>query len=135
MSGVKRLAGAVTALAVGLTGCAGGPVGPGELITKPGAEARAASGAFTAVIVEDDSQQPALLIPQIRDAEGQVVFTDSLQHTTRFGVGLVWEGQADALWILSSDHGHYRVTQLEGRWVKDAGGQPMPDEVARHASG
>lgn len=60
-----------------------------------------------------------MLKPRITNGSGEVVFTDSLLHTKHSGVALVWENNSDALWILSTDYGNYRVAQETGQ-IQDA---------------
>ncbi len=74
-----------------------------------------------------------MLKPRITNGSGEVVFTDSLLHTKHSGVALVWESNSDALWILSTDYGNYRVAQETAQWVKETG-KPMPSEVSQHVS-
>lgn len=132
MYGMTKLLAVCTVLSCVVAGCAT-PAAPGDLITMPGSTARAFSGAFTAEVAEEGSGDSGVLKPCITNGSGEVVFTDSLSHTKRSGVGLVWESNSDALWILSTDYGNYRVAQETAQWVKETG-KPMPSEVSQHVS-
>ncbi|MGY5765437.1 hypothetical protein ACXET9_09555 [Brachybacterium sp. DNPG3] len=93
------------------------------------------SGDFTAQVMTataDDGS--AVLHPTISDVDGTVVWTDDLDHVERFAPGLVWESEADVLWVLSSDHGTASVRRSgDGAWVKTMGTDGMPEDVAELA--
>lgn len=85
MYGVTRLLAVCTVLSCVVAGRAM-PAAPGDLITTPGSAARAPSGAFTAEVAEEGSDNSGVLKPRITNGSGEVVFTDSLSHTKHSGI-------------------------------------------------
>ena len=74
------------------------------------------------------------LRPVIRDADGAALWTDDLPHLERHSPGVVWESEADVLWVLSTDHGNASVRQdAAGEWEKTMGSDAMPPDVAELA--
>ena len=101
------------------------------LLATPAAAALAApSGDVTAIVVADGEE----LRPTIRDASGAPVWIDDLPHVDRYFPGVVWESDADVLWVLSTDHGDGSVRQgSDGAWARTMGGDGMPPDIAELA--
>ncbi|PMC74948.1 hypothetical protein CJ197_10690 [Brachybacterium sp. UMB0905] len=86
------------------------------------------TGSVLALLVEDGDT----LRPAIQDAEsGDELWRDDLPHVERYRPGVLWEQDADVLWILSTDHGHASVREdSAGAWVKTMGSEGMPEDIA-----
>ena len=93
-------------------------------------EVDAPSGDFTAIVVADGD----VLRPTIHDASGAPVWIDDLPHVDRYFPGVVWESDADVMWVLSTDHGNGSVRRAEdGSWARTMGGDGMPPDIAELA--
>ena len=101
------------------------------LLATPAASALAApSGDVTAIVVADGEE----LRPTIRDASGAPVWIDDLPHVDRYFPGVVWESDADVMWVLSTDHGNGSVRRAEdGSWERTMGDEGMPPDIAELA--
>lgn len=124
--------------AVGIAGllpaCAGQgpePVGPAP-ITEVGAEVASPSGKYTAVIDAAGDSVGVLL----REA-GQDVWGDDYGYSRAEPPALLWEAEADVLWVIPSDHapggpggGIFRIApRAEGGWSKEPAAE-LPEEIA-----
>ncbi|MCT1775627.1 hypothetical protein [Brachybacterium sp. p3-SID957] len=119
-----------------VTGLAAAAAGISSACTRRSADARLAqvdvprdapSGEVTAVVVEDGD----VLRLVIQDLSGTELWRDDLPHVERWFPGVLWEQDADVLWILSTDHGNGSVRQDEaGAWVKTMGSDGMPEDIA-----
>ncbi|MCT1996757.1 hypothetical protein M3C58_00810 [Brachybacterium muris] len=101
-----------------------------ERMAQVGVPRESPSGEVTASVVEDgDVQRPVIL-----DGSGMELWRDDLPHVERYVPGVLWEQDADVLWILSTDHGNASVRQdADGTWVKTMGSDGMPEDVAELA--
>lgn len=88
------------------------------------------SGEATAAVVADGGG----LRPVILDSSGTEQWRDDLEHVERYVPGVLWERDAEVLWILSTDHGNASVRQDDaGAWVKTMSSDGMPEDVAELA--
>lgn len=111
-----------------MTGCTGRAAD--ERMAQVGGPRESPSGEVTATVVEDGE----VLRPVILDASGTELWRDDLDHVERYAPGVLWEKDADVLWILSTDHGNASVRQdSAGSWVKTMGSDGMPEDVAELA--
>ena len=101
-----------------------------ERMAQVGVPRESPSGEVTASVVEDgDVQRPVIL-----DGAGMELWRDDLPQVERYVPGVLWEQDADVLWILSTDHGNASVRQdADGTWVKTMGSDGMPEDVAELA--
>lgn len=108
------------------------PVGPAP-ITEVGAEAESPSGEFTAVIDTAGDSVGVLL----RDASGQDIWGDDYGYSRAEPPALLWEAEADVLWVVPGDHvagdpaGEFFriVPRAEGGWSKERASE-LPEEIA-----
>lgn len=108
------------------------PVGPAP-ITEVGAEAASPSGEYTAVIDAAGDSVGVLL----RDASGQGVWGDDYGYSRTEPPALLWEAEADVLWVVPGDHvaggpgGEiFRIApRAEGGWSKEPAAE-LPEEIA-----
>lgn len=99
-------------------------------LIESGESAQSPSGSFTAELAETGDT----LTPRIVDAGGAEVWADDLPHVPRYAPGVLWETDADVLWILSTDHGNAKVSQgSDGAWVKTMTSDGMPEDIAEIA--
>lgn len=123
------LAALAAAGAAALAACSGRSRRKDRLATEE-LEVAAPSGDVTAIVVADGEE----LRPTIRDASGAPVWIDDLPHVDRYFPGVVWESDADVLWVLSTDHGDGSVRQgSDGSWARTMGGDGMPPDIAELA--
>ena len=126
---LSLMAGLAVALAAGVSAACTRRA-PDERMAQVGAPRESPSGEATAVVVEDGE----VLRPVIQDASGTELWRDDLQHVERYFPGVLWEKDADVLWVLSTDHGDSSVRQDEtGAWVKTMGADGMPEDIAELA--
>lgn len=117
-----------------LAACTGEPepVGPAP-ITEVGAEVASPSGEFTAVIDVAGDSVGVLL----RDATGQDVWGDDYGYSRAEPPALLWEAEADVLWVVPGDHvagepagEFFRIApRAEGGWSKQQVPE-LPEEIA-----
>ncbi|MBM7502025.1 hypothetical protein JOD52_002865 [Brachybacterium muris] len=101
-----------------------------ERMAQVGVPRESPSGEVSATVVEDGD----VLRPVILDGSGMELWRDDLPHVERYVPGVLWEQDADVLWILSTDHGNASVRQdADGTWVKTMGSDGMPEDVAELA--
>lgn len=101
-----------------------------ERMAQVGVPRESPSGEVSATVVEDGD----VLRPVILDGSGMELWRDDLPHVERYVPGVLWEQDADVLWILSTDHGNASVRQdAGGTWVKTMGSDGMPEDVAELA--
>lgn len=107
--------------------------------TRRGSDARLATteravlapgGEVEALLVADGDE----LRPTIRDLDGNTLWTDERAHVERQRPGVLWEQDADVLWVLSSDLGTVSVRgEADGSWVSTPGTDGMPEDIAEIA--
>lgn len=118
---------ALPVLAPMLASCVDGPrTDRATGIISPGESRQSPSGTYVGRLAEAGD----FLRPMILDGSDTVLWEDDLEHTTRQGPGLLWENNADVLWILSTDHGNGNVTLKGGTWTKTMTSEGMPPEIA-----
>ena len=111
-----------------MTGCTDDAVE--ERMAQVGVPRESPSGEVSATVVEDGD----VLRPVILDGSGMELWRDDLPHVERYVPGVLWEQDADVLWILSTDHGNASVRQdADGTWVKTMGSDGMAEDVAELA--
>lgn len=105
------------------------PPGP-EPVEEVGVPVPAPSGEVTAVIDAAGEELGVML----RDAEGTDFWGDDFPYRPDQPPGLLWEAEADVLWVLSEDLGAARIAQdSEGAWSKqpaDELDEEIPEEIA-----
>lgn len=105
------------------------PPGP-EPVEVVGVPVPAPSGEVTAVLDTAGEELGVML----RDAEGTDFWGDDFPYRPEQPPGLLWETEADVLWVLSGDLGTSRVAQdSEGAWSKQQADQleeQIPEEIA-----
>lgn len=122
---VELIAGSAALL---MTGCTDDAAE--ERMAQVGVPRESPSGEVSATVVEDGD----VLRPVILDGSGMELWRDDLPHVERYVPGVLWEQDADVLWILSTDHGNASVRQdADGTWVKTMGSDGMPEDVAELA--
>lgn len=101
-----------------------------QRMAQVGAPRESPSSEVTATVVEDSD----VLRPVILDGSGMELWRDDLPHVERYVPGVLWERDAEVLWILSTDHGNASVRQDDaGTWVKTMSSDGMPEDVAELA--
>lgn len=105
------------------------PPGP-EPVTEVGVPVPAPSAEVSAVIDAAGEELGVML----RDAEGTDFWGDDFPYRADQPPGLLWEAEADVLWVLSGDLGTARIAQdSDGAWSKQSADEldeQIPEEVA-----
>jgi len=105
------------------------PSGP-EPVDEVGAPVPSPSGEFAAVI---DAAGDALGV-LLRDSEGTDFWADDYPYEPAHPPSVLWQTDADVLWVLSEELGTARIRQdSEGGWSKEAAeelDEEIPEEIA-----
>jgi len=123
---------AVVVLAVVIAVAVATAPGPDPAVLVEGESRTSSSGQYTSEFFSEDSDGQHLVYPVIKDAAGAVVWSDDERYLqSAHPVGVVWQEDADVLWLLSSDIGSSRVVQVDGEWTKDWDQATPPPDIAR----
>lgn len=110
------------------------PVDPAVLVD--GETRTSFSGQYTSVFLFEEINGKRQLYPVIKNASGEVVWQDDQRYLmSAHPVGVVWQADADVLWLLSSDIGHSRVIQVNGAWTRDWQWDSLPEDIRAIAEG
>ena len=105
------------------------PPGP-EPVEEVGVPVPAPSGQVTAVLDVAGEDLGVML----RDPEGTDFWGDDFPYRPDQPPGLLWETEADVLWVLSDDLGAARIAQdSDGAWSKQSAEEleeEIPEEIA-----
>ena len=76
------------------------------------------------------------MYPVIKNAAGEVVWADDQRYLmSAHSVGVVWQEDADVLWLLSKDNGSSCVVEKDGVWVKDWNWSALPSDIEKIEKG
>ena len=129
------LAGAVGVVAVLVVWLWGGfAVNP--VVLRDGETRTSASGRYTSEFLSEEIDGKRNVYPVIKNSAGEVVWSDDERYLmSAHPVGVVWQENADVLWLLSGDIGASRVVEKDGKWVKDWDWETMPPEIKKIKEG
>lgn len=127
---------AVVVLAVVIAVAVATAPGPDAAVLVDGESRTSSSGQYTAEFFSEDSDGQHLVYPVIKDRAGIVVWSDDERYLqSAHPVGVIWQEDADVLWLLSSDIGNSRVVQVDGEWTKDRDQATLPPDIAEIEGG
>lgn len=123
------LAGLTLGIVLGLGACSlFGGSGSTELANSSGTVIDAPQGSASAELVAGPEQNGvATLVPVISEG-GAEVYHDPSAYSTRHGVAITWQSDGEALWVVSSDVGTFKVARTGAGWEKSAS-TDLPSDV------
>ncbi|WP_314456392.1 hypothetical protein [uncultured Actinomyces sp.] len=125
---------AVVVIAIGLVGCQGR--GRDSVVLREGEMRVSSSGRYTSEFLAEEIDGRRNVYPVIKNSAGEVVWTDDQRYLmSAHPVGVVWQEDADVLWLLSSDIGSSRVVEKDGAWVKDWDWSALPSDIEKIEKG
>ncbi|PMC74483.1 hypothetical protein [Brachybacterium sp. UMB0905] len=93
-------------------------------VAEIGVEVPAPSGEVSAVLDAAGDELGVVL----RDADGEDFWADDFSYDPAAPPALLWETQADRLWVLPAEGEPVRIAQdAQGAWRQQAGEQPPPE--------
>lgn len=126
LGGVAGLALAVV-FSLGAGGLFGGS-GSSDVANAAGTVIEASPGGVSAEFVAGPEQNGvATLVPVISQG-GAEVYRDAVAYSTRQGVAITWQPDGQALWVVTSDVGTFKVSRDGDTWTKVAS-TDLPAEV------
>ena len=129
------LAGAVGGVAV-LVVWLWGVFAVNPVVLRDGETRTSASGRYTSEFLSEEIDGKRNVYPVIKNSAGEVVWSDDERYLmSAHPVGVVWQENADVLWLLSGDIGASRVVEKDGKWVKDWDWETMPPEIKKIKEG
>lgn len=129
------LAGAVGVVAV-LVVWLWGVFAVNPVVLRDGETRTSASGRYTSEFLSEEIDGKRNVYPVIKNSAGEVVWSDDERYLmSAHPVGVVWQENADVLWLLSGDIGASRVVEKDGKWVKDWDWETMPPEIKKIKEG
>ena len=125
---------AVVVIAIGLVGCQGR--GRDSVVLREGETRVSSSGRYTSEFLAEEIDGRRNVYPVIKNAAGEVVWADDRRYLmSAHSVGVVWQEDADVLWLLSRDIGSSRVVEKDGAWVKDWDWSALPSDIEKIEKG
>ena len=116
-------------------GC-GGVFAVNPVVLRDGETRTSASGRYTSEFLSEEIDGKRNVYPVIKNSAGEVVWSDDERYLmSAHPVGVVWQENADVLWLLSGDIGASRVVEKDGKWVKDWDWETMPPEIKKIKEG
>ena len=124
----------VMVIAIGLVGCQGR--GRDSVVLREGETRVSSSGRYTSEFLAEEIDGRRNVYPVIKNSAGEVVWSDDRRYLmSAHPVGVVWQEDADVLWLLSRDIGSSRVVEKEGAWVKDWDWSALPSDIEKIEKG
>ena len=125
---------AVVVIAIGLVGCQGR--GRDSVVLREGEMRVSSSGRYTSEFLAEEIDGRRNVYPVIKNSAGEVVWTDDQRYLmSAHPVGVVWQEDADVLWLLSRDIGSSRVVEKDGAWAKDWDWSALPSDIEKIEKG
>lgn len=109
---------------------------PDQALLVEGETRVSSSGQYTSEFLVEEIDGKPYVYPVIKDSAGEVVWSDDRRYLmSAHPVGVVWQEDADVLWLLSSDIGTSRVVAEDGKWVRDWEWETLPPDIERIKEG
>ena len=135
LAGAVLLAGAAGAVAV-LVFWLWGWFTVEPAVLRDGETRTSASGRYTSEFFAEEIDGKRNVYPVIKNAVGEVVWADDRRYLmSAHSVGVVWQEDADVLWLLSRDIGSSCVVEKDGVWVKDWNWSALPSDIEKIEKG
>ena len=105
-------------------------------VLRDGETRASSSGRYTSEFLAEEIDGKRNVYPVIKNSAGEVVWSDDQRYLlSAHPVGVVWQEDADVLWLLSSDIGSSRVVEKDGAWVKDWDWSALPSDIEKIEKG
>jgi hypothetical protein len=105
---------------------------PDPAVLREGETRTLSSGRYTSEFLAEEIDGKRNVYPVIKNSAGEVVWSDDECYLmTAHPVGVVWQEDADVLWLLSGDIGFSRVVEKDGKWVKDWDWGTLPPDIKK----
>ena len=101
-------------------------------VLRDGETRTSASNRYTSEFLAEEIDGRRNVYPVIKNSAGEVVWSDDRRYLmSAHPVGVVWQEDADVLWLLSGDIGTSRVVEKNGVWVKDWDWDTLPPDIKK----
>lgn len=101
-------------------------------VLRDGETRTSASGRYTSEFLSEEIDGKRNVYPVIKNSAGEVVWSDDRRYLlSAHPVGVVWQEDADVLWLLSGDIGTSRVVEKDGEWVKEWDWDTLPPDIKK----
>ena len=106
------------------------------MVLREGETRVSSSGRYTSEFLAEEIDGRRNVYPVIKNSAGEVVWSDDRRYLmSAHPVGVVWQEDADVLWLLSRDIGSSRVVEKDGAWVKDWDWNELPSDIEKIEKG
>ena len=101
-------------------------------VLRDGETRASSSGRYTSEFLSEEINGKRNVYPVIKNSAGEVVWSDDQRYLlSTHPVGVVWQEDADVLWLLSGDIGTSRVVEKDGTWVKEWDWDTLPPDIKK----
>ena len=101
-------------------------------VLRDGETRASSSGRYTSEFLSEEIDGKRNVYPVIKNSAGEVVWSDDRRYLlSAHPVGVVWQEDADVLWLLSGDIGTSRVVEKDGTWVKEWDWDTLPPDIKK----
>ena len=105
-------------------------------VLRDGETRTSSSGRYTSEFLSEEIDGKRNVYPVIKNSAGEVVWSDDQRYLlSAHPVGVVWQEDADVLWLLSRDIGSSCVVEKDGVWVKDWNWSALPSDIEKIEKG
>ena len=101
-------------------------------VLRDGETRASSSGRYTSEFLSEEIDGKRNVYPVIKNSAGEVVWSDDRRYLlSAHPVGVVWQEDADVLWLLSGDIGTSRVVEKDGKWAKEWDWDALPPDIKK----
>lgn len=101
-------------------------------VLRDGETRTSSSGRYTSEFLSEEIDGKRNVYPVIKNSAGEVVWSDDRRYLlSAHPVGVVWQEDADVLWLLSGDIGTSRVVEKDGNWAKEWDWDALPTDIKK----
>ena len=105
-------------------------------VLRDGEVRASSSGRYTSEFLSEEIDGKRNVYPVIKNSAGEVLWSDDRRYLmSAHPVGVVWQEDADVLWLLSDDIGTSRVVEKDGEWVKEWDWDTLPPDIEKIEKG
>ncbi|RPA17891.1 hypothetical protein EGT56_07880 [Arachnia propionica] len=113
-----------------------GQFAPDPAVLLDGETRTSSSGRYTSEFLAEEINGRRNVYPVIKNSAGEVLWSDDRRYLmSAHPVGVVWQKDADVLWLLSDDIGTSRVVEKDGEWVKEWDWDTLPPDIEKIEKG
>ena len=101
-------------------------------VLRDGETRASSSGRYASEFLGEEIDGKRNVYPVIKNSAGEVVWSDDRRYLlSAHPVGVVWQEDADVLWLLSGDIGTSRVVEKDGKWAKEWDWDALPPDIKK----